>query len=137
MTQASRYVPYAFARDNAILLVPKTERDAEAWISNATPLAALNEVMRVFPGKVRPVVVETIKLTEAISKTYGDQGGSAQQIVGDIEGEFDITRMMQEVPDVEDLLETEDDAPIIRMINALLTQAARDGASDIHIEPFE
>jgi general secretion pathway protein E len=82
-------------------------------------------------------VIETIKLTEAISKTYGDQGGSAQQIVGDIEGEFDITRMMQEVPDVEDLLETEDDAPIIRMINALLTQAARDGASDIHIEPFE
>jgi general secretion pathway protein E len=137
VTQASRYVPYAFARDNAILLVPKTERDAEAWISNATPLAALNEVMRVFPGKVRPVVVETVKLTEAISKTYGDQGGSAQQIVGDIEGEFDITRMMQEVPDVEDLLETEDDAPIIRMINALLTQAARDGASDIHIEPFE
>ena len=44
---------------------------------------------------------------------------------------------MQEVKDVEDLLETEDDAPIIRMINALLTQAARDGASDIHIEAFE
>jgi general secretion pathway protein E len=93
--------------------------------------------MRVFPGTVRPIVVEPTKLTEAISQTYGDQSGSAQQIVGDIEGEFDITRMMQEVPDVEDLLETEDDAPIIRMINALLTQAARDGASDIHIEPFE
>ena len=45
--------------------------------------------------------------------------------------------MMQELPDVEDLLETDDDAPIIRMINALLTQAARDGASDIHIEPYE
>jgi general secretion pathway protein E len=38
---------------------------------------------------------------------------------------------------VEDLLESEDDAPIIRMINALLTQAAREQASDIHIEPFE
>src|SRR5690606_40536137 len=38
---------------------------------------------------------------------------------------------------IEDLLEAEDDAPIIRMINALLTQASRDGASDIHIEPFE
>jgi general secretion pathway protein E len=137
MTQASRFVPYSYARDNAILLVPKSERDAEVWISDATPLAALNEVMRVFPGQVRPIVVEPTKLTEAISQTYGDQSGSAQQIVGDIEGEFDITRMMQEVPDVEDLLETEDDAPIIRMINALLTQAARDGASDIHIEPFE
>jgi general secretion pathway protein E len=45
--------------------------------------------------------------------------------------------MMQELPAVEDLLETSDDAPIIRMLNALLTQAARDGASDIHIEPYE
>jgi general secretion pathway protein E len=44
---------------------------------------------------------------------------------------------MQELPRIEDLLETEDDAPIIRMINALLTQASRDGASDIHVEPFE
>jgi general secretion pathway protein E len=137
MSTAQRFVPYAYARDNAILLKPTSEREAEAWISDSTPLAALNEVMRVFPGKVRPIVVASDKLSEAIAQTYAQQEGSAQQIVGDIEGEFDITRMMQEVPDIEDLLETEDDAPIIRMINALLTQAARDGASDIHIEAFE
>lgn len=137
MATAQRFVPYAFARDNAILLKPTGEREAEAWISEATPLAALNEVMRVFPGPVKPIVVAADKLAEAIAQTYAQSEGSAQQIVGDIEGEFDITRMMQEVPDIEDLLETEDDAPIIRMINALLTQAVRDGASDIHIEPFE
>jgi general secretion pathway protein E len=45
--------------------------------------------------------------------------------------------MMQDLPAIEDLLETSDDAPIIRMLNALLTQAARDSASDIHIEPYE
>jgi general secretion pathway protein E len=134
---AQKYVPYAFARDNAILLKPASEQDAEAWITEATPLAALNEVMRAFPGRVRPIIVSGEKLSEAISQSYSQSEGSAQQIVGDIEGEFDITRMMQEVPDIEDLLETEDDAPIIRMINALLTQAARDGASDIHIEAFE
>jgi len=137
MSTAQRYVPYAFARDNGILLRPQTERDAEAWVSEATPLAALNEVMRVFPGRVTPVMVDATALREAIAQTYSAGEGSAQQIVGDIEGEFDISRMLAEVPDVEDLLETEDDAPIIRMINALLTQAARDGASDIHIEPFE
>jgi general secretion pathway protein E len=137
MSTAQRFVPYAYARDNAILLKPTSEREAEAWISESTPLSALNEVMRVFPGKVRPIVVASDKLSEAIAQSYSQQEGSAQQIVGDIEGEFDITRMMQEVPDVEDLLETEDDAPIIRMINALLTQAAREGASDIHIEAFE
>jgi general secretion pathway protein E len=137
MSTAQRYVPYAFARDNGILLRPQSERDAEAWVSEATPLAALNEVMRVFPGRVTPVMVEPAALREAIAQIYAAGEGSAQQIVGDIEGEFDISRMLAEVPDIEDLLETEDDAPIIRMINALLTQAARDGASDIHIEPFE
>ncbi|MBP8138674.1 MAG: Flp pilus assembly complex ATPase component TadA, partial [Alicycliphilus sp.] len=49
----------------------------------------------------------------------------------------DLSRMMQELPAVEDLLESAGDAPIIRMLNALLTQAVRDGASDIHIEPYE
>jgi general secretion pathway protein E len=137
MTAAQRFVPYAFARDNLILLRPLSERDAEVWIGDSTSIAAINEVMRVFPGRVRPVVVATEKLSQAISQAYAHHEGSAQQVVGDIEGEFNISRMMEDVPDVEDLLETADDAPIIRMINALLTQATRDGASDIHIEAFE
>src|SRR5690606_7302077 len=51
--------------------------------------------------------------------------------------DLDLARMMQDMPAVEDLLESADDAPVIRMINALLTQSLREGASDIHIEPFE
>ena len=58
-------------------------------------------------------------------------------MVGEVESDVDLSRMMQELPAVEDLLEASDDAPIIRMLNALLTQAAQDGASDIHIEPYE
>jgi general secretion pathway protein E len=54
-----------------------------------------------------------------------------------VESGVDLSRMMQELPAVEDLLEAANDAPIIRMLNALLTQAAKDGASDIHIEPYE
>ena len=121
MTSAQQYVPYAFARDNGILLKPRGDRDAEVWITESTGLEALNEVMRAFPGRVRPSIVDAKVLAEAIAQTYSRPEDSAQQIVGDIEGEIDITRMMQDVPDIEDLLETEDDAPIIRMINALLT----------------
>ena len=137
MSSAQQYVPYAYARDHGILLKPLGEHEAEAWISESTPLAALNEVTRAFPGRVRPTLVDAQQLAEAIAQAYSRPEDSAQQIVGDIEGEIDITRMMQDVPDIEDLLETEDDAPIIRMINALLTHAARDGASDIHLEAFE
>ncbi len=137
MIAAQRFVPYAFARDQQILLRPLNDRDAEVWIGADTPITALNEVMRVFPGRVRTVVVATDKLSAAISQAYAHHEGSAQQVVGDIEGELDLSRMMQEVPDIEDLLETADDAPIIRMINALLNQATRESASDIHIEAFE
>jgi general secretion pathway protein E len=58
-------------------------------------------------------------------------------VVSEVEKDADLSQLLQELPAVEDLLATSDDAPIIRLLNALLTQAARDGASDIHIEPYE
>jgi general secretion pathway protein E len=68
---------------------------------------------------------------------YSDGEASAATVVGEVESAVDLSRMLQELPAVEDLLEAANDAPIIRMLNALLTQAAKDGASDIHIEPYE
>ena len=76
-------------------------------------------------------------LSQRISAAYAQSESSAASVVSEVESDIDLSRMMQSLPAIEDLLETADDAPIIRMLNALLTQAARDGASDIHIEPFE
>jgi general secretion pathway protein E len=77
------------------------------------------------------------RIIQAYAAQYGAGESSAAAVVSEVESAADLSRMMQELPAVEDLLETSDDAPIIRMLNALLTQAARDGASDIHIEPYE
>jgi general secretion pathway protein E len=73
----------------------------------------------------------------AYSGGQANSGSTAAAVVSEVESEADLSRLMQALPAVEDLLEANDDAPIIRMLNALLTQAARDGASDIHIEPYE
>src|SRR5438309_6875405 len=57
-----------------------------------------------------------------------------------VEGLADTTNLAhlaQELPEQADLLDSDDDAPIIRLINAVLTQAVRENASDIHVEPFE
>ena len=54
-----------------------------------------------------------------------------------VEESTDLAHLAQDLPEQADLLESEDDAPIIRLINALLTQAVKENASDIHIEPFE
>ena len=76
-------------------------------------------------------------LGQRIAAAYAGGESSAAAVIGEVESGVDLSRMMQELPAVEDLLEAADDAPIIRMLNALLTQAAKDTASDIHIEPYE
>jgi general secretion pathway protein E len=58
-------------------------------------------------------------------------------VMDDLDEEADLYALAEALPEPEDLLESEDDAPIIRLINALLTQAVKEDASDIHIEPYE
>ena len=74
---------------------------------------------------------------ELISRLYNAADAGAAALADDLAQDIDLSRLMQDIPRVEDLLESQNDAPVIRLINALLTQALRDGASDIHIEPFE
>jgi general secretion pathway protein E len=133
---AARLVPYGFARTGQILLAHQHLDSIEVWISERTSDVALAEVARNF-GALSIVRKPSDELAAAINSAYARNDGSAAQVVGEVEGEVDLSRLMQDIPEVEDLLESEDDAPIIRMINALLTQAAREQASDIHIEPFE
>ncbi|MCD9122020.1 type II secretion system ATPase GspE [Cupriavidus sp. UGS-1] len=133
---AARLVPYGFAREARLLVAHQRADGLEVWVSRATSPAALAELARVH-GPLHLRVLEPEALERAMSDAYNRQDGTAAQVVGEVEGEVDLSRLMQDIPAVEDLLESEDDAPIIRMINALLTQAAREGASDIHIEPFE
>ena len=128
-------LPYAFARGNQLLL----EDDGEQlvlWHSGTPARGAWSEVLR--KHSVSTVQqLDPPALAQRISVAYAQGESSAATVVSEVQNDADLSRMMQELPAVEDLLETSDDAPIIRMLNALLTQAARDGASDIHIEPYE
>jgi general secretion pathway protein E len=128
-------LPYAFAKAHTLLL----EEDGGQrvlWASEDASLSALGEVMR--QHQVDAVErAETGELAERVAAIYARGESSAAAVVGEVESAVDLTRLMQELPAVEDLLEAANDAPIIRMLNALLTQAAKDGASDIHIEPYE
>lgn len=128
-------MPYSFARANGLLL----EREGDQhtlWSSGEAPLSALAEVMRCHRVD-RLARQETAALLERISAAYAQSESTAAEVVSEVQADADLSRIMQEIPAIEDLLAAVDDAPIIRMLNALLTQAARDGASDIHIEPYE
>ncbi len=115
------------------------EDDGESlvlWAGETTPASALSEVTRQF-DVARFEREAAATLGQRIAAAYAGGESSAAAVIGEVESGVDLSRMMQDLPAVEDLLEAADDAPIIRMLNALLTQAAKDGASDIHIEPYE
>ncbi|SDD30243.1 type II secretion system protein E (GspE) [Paracidovorax valerianellae] len=128
-------LPYAFAR-TAQLLLEDDGQSTVLWHGPAPDAGALSEVLRKYA--VRQLMpLDAHALAQRISAAYSQGESSAATVVSEVESDADLSRMMQELPAVEDLLESAGDAPIIRMLNALLTQAARDGASDIHIEPYE
>jgi general secretion pathway protein E len=128
-------LPYAFAKAHTLLLEDDGGQLA-LWAAETTPLAALAEVTRLHAVQ-RFEREAAATLAGRIAAVYAGGEGSAAAVIGEVESGVDLSRMMQDLPAVEDLLEAADDAPIIRMLNALLTQAAKDGASDIHIEPYE
>ena len=134
----SNLLPYAFARDFGVLAksLDGGLDPVEVWISGATAPAAIAEVSRRF-GRISLRRMERAELEAAIASAYAGAGGDASQVVDEFDADLDLTKLLQDVPAIEDLLESSDDAPVIRMINALLTQSLREGASDIHIEPFE
>lgn len=128
-------LPYAFARTHQLLLEDDGQH-CTLWHTSNPNASACSEVLRKY--KVDHVSSsDPHTLAQRISAAYAKGESSAATVVSEVESDADLSRMMQDLPAVADLLETADDAPIIRMLNALLTQAARDGASDIHIEPYE
>jgi len=130
-------IPYGFAKAHGVLVAASDGESASILMREDASLTALSELRRTLG---MPLTVETITrgaFEARLAETYSQGGGDAAEVVADVGSEVDLSQLMTELPPVEDLLESQDDAPIIRMINALLTQAVREGASDVHIEPFE
>jgi len=128
-------LPYAYAKAHTLLLEDDGER-LVLWAPETVGLPALSEVLRLYD--IDALEREAApSLAHRIASAYAGSESSAAMVIGEVESAVDLSRMMQELPAIEDLLEASNDAPIIRMLNALLTQAAKDGASDIHIEPYE
>ncbi len=126
-------LPYAFAREHRWLL--EDNGSALTLHGSSTPatdeaaqsrrLSALSEIMRLHDVSTVQWEPEEL-LTQRISAAYAQGESSAAAVVSEVQSDADLSRMMQELPAIEDLLESAGDAPIIRMLNALLTQAARD-----------
>ena len=133
-----RVVPYSYAKANGAMLLAIADDHALVCVSESARPQALAELRRVVGLPLRVASVEPREAFERrLAEAYSRANQSAAFVAGDLEQTMDLSRLMQEMPKSEDLLDAQNDAPIIRMINVLFTQALRQGASDIHIEPYE
>ena len=130
-------VPYAFAKANGVIVTSLAGGTAEVAVRAGAHAGALAEVRRALGIPLRARQLDAEAFGELLAAQYNAADAGAAALAGDLAQDLDLSRLLQEIPKVEDLLDARDDAPLIRLINALFTQALRDGASDIHIEPFE
>ena len=130
-------LPFSFAKRHGVLIRSLSPDHGDAvYRPGATPLS-LAEARRFagVPLKLSRVSVEVFD--SLLQQAYEQGSQMAMQMVGGLDDEMDLLQVAQELQEPSDLLESDDDAPIIRFINAVLTEAVKDNASDVHIEPYE
>ena len=140
-------LPYHFAKAKGVITAKQVNEEIEVWLAPDPASATLAEVRRMTGKALKPVLLSQIefnaRLARAYTATTNEAGDSTavqdavQVIASNIENATDLAQLTQSLPEITDLLETENDAPIIKLINALLTQGVRENASDIHLEIFE
>jgi general secretion pathway protein E len=129
-------LPFGFAKRFGVLLQAQTD----GWLLYVNPQTspvALLEVRRLLSAPFKVQKLQQAEFDALLEASYQRDSSEAQQIMQDIGNEVDLASLADEIPETEDLLENEDDAPIIKLINAMLGEAIKLGASDIHVETFE
>ena len=138
MDAGIRRPPFAFAKRHGIVVTDDHGDHALAVARPGASLEALQETRR-FMGK--PLRLQKARLEEfdaLLQKTYEGQTGAAAGLMDGLQEEpEDLDSLAQALSEAQDLLESNDDAPVIRFINGLLVEAIKENASDIHIETFE
>ncbi len=128
---------FGFARRHGVLVREVGEHGAHVICRPGAPLTVLADLRRSLGVPMHVERLDADRFEALLQEAYETTSGETMQAMEDLGDDLDLSRIAESMPEPEDLLESEDDAPIIRLINALLTEAIREGASDVHIEPFE
>src|ERR1022692_24455 len=134
---ASPRVSYAFARTHGVFPL-RDEGDAVLVVArDDASVEGVAELKRVLQRPLKTLRVSAERFAAELATVYNQASAPAAQFSEDLSRDADLARLLQDIPKAEDLLGSTSDAPVIRMINALLLQALRERASDIHFEPYE
>ncbi|MDW7644145.1 MAG: type II secretion system ATPase GspE [Desulfuromonadales bacterium] len=128
-------VPIAFAKEYRVFPLARREGYLRVAVADPADSRPLNDLAALTREAIEVVVAAPEEILRAVNQAYERRAGEAQEVIEDIEEGFggDLARNLEPA----DLLDASDEAPVIRFVNSLITQAYKERASDIHIEPFE
>ena len=132
----SGQLPFTFSKKHELVMTHEG-KNSFLYFKQAPSVDLLLEVRRVMGHSFNLEKVDSEGFDKLVARAYQSSSLEAQQLMEDLGADDDFFALAEELPGNEDLLEAEDDAPIIKLINAMLGEAIKEEASDIHIETFE
>ncbi len=130
-------IPFSFAKRNGVLFVGIEDDKAKIIYRSYPNISILNELRRHLNVPLMLEQVNDEQFNKLLVKNYETDSSTAMLMAEDLGDSMDLRDLIHQLPKPEDLLERQDDAPIIRLLNALLSEAIKESASDVHIETFE
>jgi general secretion pathway protein E len=128
-------IPIGFAKQYRIFPLSQTANRLQVAICDPGDSRPINDLSTLTGALVEPCLATPEEILRAINQAYEKQAGGTGDVIEEIEeGSADGLSSSLEP---RDLLDSSDEAPIIRFVNSLITQGFKERASDIHIEPFE
>lgn len=126
--------PYSWVQQYQVV-ADVTTTPPQIGYRQQSPLAAVLEALRVLPEASLQLLTDEA-FEQRVLQVY-QQGAPSRELADQLGGDFDLHHLVDTLPQDNDLLDSDDGAPVIRLINAILSEAIKEGASDVHIEPFE
>ena len=138
-----RLVPGPLAEKLEVLPIKRSGNTLTLAMADPTNVLALDDVAFMTNLQIQPVVASEVAIRQAIDRLYNTPGESVADMMSELEeaeGDVEVLEGADEFvakADVFELKESADEAPVVRLMNMILVDAIRRGASDIHLEPYE
>lgn len=136
MLIARQQLPFTFASAHGVLLDNNTD-ELRVLYKKGLAVAVMAELARWLGPDFLLQEISAADFQQRLAQAYARDNSVAVQVAQDMGADSSLAQLAEEIPASGDLMEGEDSAPVIKLINALISQAVRERASDIHIEPYE
>ena len=131
-----KLVPKDVAEKHLVVPVNRAGPSLIVAMCDPSNIYAVDDLKFLTGYNIEAVVASEISIREAIERYYAEKGPALEDLVGELADDIEVTKE-EEDGNVEEMAKAADDAPVVKLVNLILMDSIKKGASDIHIEPYE